>query len=74
MTVTPDDIAKVLGSVDPTQAAKIASTGATRQELEDAWAWLQSPSGDDHASSAKPGGTVGRILDILSPPPSLPSR
>ena len=42
MAVTKDEIVSVLGPVDDATIADVANTGATLEELREAWAWLHS--------------------------------
>jgi hypothetical protein len=44
MTVTREDVVSVLGPVDEATIAEIISTGASLDELREAWAWA---FGDD---------------------------
>lgn len=67
--MSPDEIAAILGPVDPVLIAEIAKTGATQEELAQAWIWINAdealinegrplPSGRTHcmirASSSRP--------------------
>lgn len=40
--MSPDEIAAILGPVDPMLIAEIAQTGATQEELAQAWTWINA--------------------------------
>lgn len=40
--MSPDEIAAIHGPVDPVLIAEIAKTGATQEELAQAWIWINA--------------------------------
>ena len=67
MTMTLDQIAAVLGPTDKEIAAAIVATGATAEDLEEAWAWLQNDEALINQDRPLPTGKIAELIEILSP-------
>ncbi|HEX2147115.1 MAG TPA: hypothetical protein VHG11_05615 [Pseudorhizobium sp.] len=65
MTITRDEIRKVLGPVEDTFAAELAATGATAQELAEAWAWVNSDEALMNDGRPLPGARVAELVALL---------
>ena len=65
--LTYSDVKDVLGPVDDSLAAELAATGATRDELAEAWAWVNSDEALISEGRHLPTGRVAALADILSP-------
>ncbi|MBU1314092.1 MAG: hypothetical protein KJ947_23140 [Alphaproteobacteria bacterium] len=65
MTITRDEIRRVLGPVDDTLAADIVNTGASEQELAEAWAWVNSDEALINDGRPLPGGRVAELVALL---------
>jgi hypothetical protein len=57
----------VLGPVDDATIADVANTGASLQELREAWAWLHSDEALMGQGRPLPGTQVASLIDILAP-------
>jgi hypothetical protein len=66
MTITRDEIRRVLGPVDDTLAADIVNTGADEQELAEAWAWTNSDEALINDGRPLPGGRVAELVALLA--------
>lgn len=67
MALSFSEITAVLGPTDKDVAAAIVATGASLEELEMAWAWLQNDEALVNEGRHMPTGTVATLIDILSP-------
>jgi hypothetical protein len=67
MTMTRDDIISVLGPVDETVIADIASTGATIKELREAFAWTGADEALMNEGRPLPSPRVAVLIDLLDP-------
>jgi len=67
MTITIDEIRQVLGPVEDTLAADIAATGATVQELTEAWGWINSDEAMMNEGRPLPGPRVAELVALLEP-------
>lgn len=67
MTMTAKDVAAVLGPVDEVLLSEILLTGGTREELAEAFAWVNSDEALVNEGRRLPAGRVARLVDILSP-------
>jgi hypothetical protein len=63
--LSKDDVAAVLKPAEDTVVARILATGATKEELTEAWAWIQNDEAMMNAGRALPCGRVGQIIEIL---------
>ncbi|HUG63358.1 MAG TPA: hypothetical protein VMP03_16045 [Methylomirabilota bacterium] len=65
--LTYEEAKQVLGPVDDSVIADVVKTGATREELVEALAWI---GGDDvliGEGRSPPKGVVAALVDILAP-------
>jgi hypothetical protein len=67
MSMTREEIVSVLGPTDETLVADILSTGASFEELREAWAWLNGDEALMGAGRPLPGTRVGRLIEMLEP-------
>lgn len=67
MGMTHEEIVSVLGPVDEEFVAELAATGATIEELREAWGWLNNDEALMGAGRPLPGTRVGRLIEILEP-------
>ncbi|KFC62371.1 hypothetical protein FG93_06071 [Bosea sp. LC85] len=65
--MTADDVTAILGPIDEVLMAEILSTDATRDELAQAWVWLQSDEALINEGRPLPSGRVAVLIDLLSP-------
>ncbi len=61
-----DEIAAILGPVDRALMADITSTGASREELAEAWAWVNADEALVNEGRRLPTGRVAELIDLLS--------
>jgi len=61
-----DEVVAVLGRVDDITLAEIIGTGATRQELAEAVAWMANDEPLFNAGRRLATGRTGRLLEILA--------
>ena len=64
-TLTREDVQAVLGPVDDILVAEILKTGASREELAEAHAWLVNDEAAMNTGRPLASGRVGRLIDIL---------
>jgi hypothetical protein len=69
MALLREDVISVLGPVDETIVAEIVATGATPEELAQAWAWVNSDDALIDEGRPLPSGRVQELVDILAPEP-----
>ncbi|MER9298576.1 hypothetical protein NKI38_19060 [Mesorhizobium sp. M0621] len=67
MTMTREDILAVLGPTDETLLAEILATGASAEELREAWAWLNGDEALMSEGRPLPGTRVAALIDLLDP-------
>ena len=60
-----DDVLAVLKPAEDTVVAQIIATGASKEELTEAYAWLQSDEALMNVGRPLPSGRVGQIIAIL---------
>jgi len=63
--LTRDDVIGVLGRADDCTIAELIASGASRQELAEAQAWLANDEPLMNAGRPLPSGRVGELVDIL---------
>lgn len=63
--MTAEDIVAILGPVDATLVAEIGQTGATREELAQAWAWVNADEALINENRPLPSGRVAALIDLL---------
>lgn len=66
--MTRKDIISVLGPVDEAVIADIALTGASLDELREAFAWLGADEALVNEGHPLPGTLVARLIEILEVP------
>jgi hypothetical protein len=64
--VTRDDVINAVGVVDDVTIAQLIGTGATREELAEAKAWLSNDEPLMNAGKPLAKGRVGELIDILT--------
>jgi hypothetical protein len=65
-TMTREDVVAALGRIDDVTIAEIIATGATREELSEAQAWLADDARLMSAGRPRATGRVARLVDILA--------
>ena len=65
MPMTREEIVSVLGPTDETLIADILSTGASFEELREAWAWLNGDEALMGEGRELPGTRVAELIDLL---------
>ena len=64
-TLTREGVRAVLGPVDDGLAAEILGTGASVEELAEAYAWTSNDEAPMNTGRPLASGRVGRLIDIL---------
>ncbi|RUM95231.1 hypothetical protein EET67_24490 [Pseudaminobacter arsenicus] len=67
MTMTRANVVSVLGPVDETTIAEIISTGASLDELREAWAWAFGDEALMSEGRPLPGTRVAALIDLIEP-------
>jgi hypothetical protein len=67
MTLSAEDISAILGPAEETLVADIIRTGASREELAQAWAWVGSDEAMISDGRPLPGGRVAALMELLAP-------
>ena len=67
MVMTREDVIEVLGPVDDDVIVEVLGVGATREELEEAFAWLNADDVLGRQLHRQPSGRVAELCDILQP-------
>lgn len=65
--MTYEDIVSVLGHIDDDLAATLVATGASADELREAWNWLHNDEALMSEGRPLPGTRVGQLIDLLVP-------
>ena len=65
-TVTRDEIVAALGRIDDLTIADIIATGATREELAEACAWIANDEPLMNSGRPLATGRAGQIVDLLA--------
>ena len=65
MPMTREEIVSVLGPTDETLIADILSTGASFEELREAWVWLNEDEALMGEGRLLPGTRVAELIDLL---------
>ena len=65
MTMASEDVVSVLGPVDETLIAEVIATGASFDELREAWAWLNGDEALMNEGRPLPGTRVAALIDLL---------
>jgi hypothetical protein len=64
--LTRDEVVDVLGRADDFVIAEIIATGASREELAEACAWLANDEPLMKTGRPRASGRMGRLVDILA--------
>jgi hypothetical protein len=72
-----EDVRSILGPVDDDLVARILATGATREELAEAYAWLSNDEAPMNSGQPLASGRVAELIGLLEEseedsPPSAP--
>ena len=67
MTMTRHDVVSVLGAVDDVTIAEIIATGASLEELREAWAWAFGDEALMSQGRPLPGTRVAALIDLIEP-------
>ncbi|RWA69267.1 hypothetical protein [Mesorhizobium sp.] len=67
MTMTRQDVVSVLGLVDNATIAEIIASGATLEELREAWAWAFGDEALMSQGRPLPGTRVATLIDLIEP-------
>lgn len=67
MTMTAREISAVLGPVDELLVSEILATGATPEELEQAFFWVGSDEALINLGRPLPTGRIAELVDLLAP-------
>lgn len=60
-----EEITAILGPVDESLIAEIHQTGATGEELAEAWAWVNADEALLNEGRPHPIGRVAELVDLL---------
>jgi hypothetical protein len=63
--VTPREIGEIVGELEPATIESIIATGATREEVLEAYAWLSADDSLHRELHRTLHGTVARVYEIL---------
>ena len=74
MALLHEDVVAILGPIDETVVADIVATGATLDELAQAWAWLNSDDALMDEGRRLPNARVRELVDLLTPEDELAER
>lgn len=74
MTMTREDVIHVLGPVDETLIVEILATGASTEELEEAFAWLNADDALGRQLHRQPTGKIAELCEILEREEEEPDR
>jgi hypothetical protein len=66
MALTRERVAAVLGPVDDVLVAQIIGTGASEDELIEAYAWIAAEDALMNEGRALPTGRVGNLVRLLA--------
>jgi hypothetical protein len=70
MPMTREEVTSVLGPMDEATIAEIISTGASLEELREAWAWAFGDEALMSEGRPLPGTRVGELIELLEPEPT----
>jgi hypothetical protein len=65
MTVTRDEVVRIIGPADDRTVAQVIGTGATPEELEEARAWVVNNEAMMNAGRPLATGRVSQLIGIL---------
>jgi len=67
MSLSAKEVMDLLGPVDEVLVTEIVATGASRSELAEAWAWVNSDEALVGEGRHLPSGRVAQLIDLLEP-------
>lgn len=67
MTMTRQDVVSVLGQVDDVTIAEIIASGASLEELREAWGWAFGDEALMSQGRPLPGTRVAALIDLIEP-------
>jgi hypothetical protein len=67
MTMTRKDVISVLGPIEDETIAEIIASGASVEELREAWAWAYEDEALMGEGRPLPGTKVGKLIELLEP-------
>jgi hypothetical protein len=67
MAITHGEIVSILGPVDDELVAELMGSGASAEELREAWGWLHNDEAPVGAGRPLPGTRVGKLIEMLEP-------
>ena len=67
MPMTRQEIVSVLGPADDALVADIMATGASPQELREAWAWLNGDEALMNEGRPLPETRVAELIELIEP-------
>lgn len=65
MAMTAQEITAIIGPADEQLLSEIMLTGATAEELAQAWAWVNSDDVLIDAGQTLPGGKIAELIELL---------
>jgi hypothetical protein len=65
MAMTAHEITAIIGPADKQLLSEIMLTGASAEELAQAWAWINSDEALVNAGRALPSGKVAELIDLF---------
>lgn len=65
MTLTRDEVVRIIGPADDRTIAQVIGTGATPEELEEAQAWIVNDEAMMNAGRPMATGRVSQLIEIL---------
>lgn len=67
MAMTREDVVSILGPVDEATIAEIIMTGASADELREAWAWAFGDEAMMNEGRPLPGTRIAALIDLIEP-------
>lgn len=67
MAMTREDVVSILGPVDQATIAEIMMTGASADELREAWAWAFGDEALMNEGRPLPGTRIAALIDLIEP-------
>lgn len=74
MPMTREDVIHVLGPVDESLIVEVLATGASMEELEEAFVWLNADDVLGRQLHRQPSGKVAELCEILERQEEEPDR
>ncbi len=65
--MTRDEIVSIIGPADNALMAELNATGASAEELREAWMWLNGEEALMNSGRPLPGSNVATLMEILEP-------